>query len=83
MHLGKAQVVTDSVGLHDYLKDGENVRVVAPNDPAAFSEAITELLDDSALREKLGTSARTFAAERCSEKVTVEAFRRLVKDLAS
>ena len=83
MHLGKAQVVTDSVGLHDYLQDGENVRVVAPNDPAAFSEAITELLDDSALREKLGTSARTFAAERCSEKVTVEAFRRLVKDLAS
>jgi glycosyltransferase involved in cell wall biosynthesis len=83
MHLGKAQVVTGSAGLHDYLEDGKNVRVVPPHDPRAFADAITELLDDSALREKLGTNARAFAAEHCSENVTVEAFRRLVWEMTS
>jgi glycosyltransferase involved in cell wall biosynthesis len=81
MHLGKAQVVTDSVGLHDYMEDGENVRVVPPNEPIALAEAITELLDDRALREKLGRNGRAFATEHCSEKSTIEAFKRLVQEM--
>lgn len=81
MHLGKAQVVTDSIGLHDYMEDGENVRLVPPNEPIALAEAITELLDDKALRDKLAKNGKVFATERCSEQATIEAFRQLVKEM--
>jgi glycosyltransferase involved in cell wall biosynthesis len=81
MHLGKAQVVTNSVALHDYVEDGQNARLVPANDPRAFAQVISQLLANDAERERLGANARAFARGYCSESATVEGFRRLAIEL--
>lgn len=83
MHLGKAQVVTDSIGIRDYIEDGKNGLLVPPKDGRAFARAIECLLDDPALRESLGIAAQSFARTNCTENVTVETFRtHLVENLS-
>ena len=75
MHLGKAQVITDSAGIRDYFMDGETALLVPPHDPAAFAASIERALEDRSLRQKLGGASKVFAATHCSESVTVEFFR--------
>jgi len=81
MHLGKAQVVTASAGLSDYVEDGKSALLVPARDSGAFAAAIERLIDDPTLREGIGERARAFAAVHCSEAVTVEGFRQLVVEL--
>jgi hypothetical protein len=76
MHIGKAQIITDSVGIRDYATDEQTALLVRPGDDAGFARAIERLLRDSDLRKRLGSAARTFAAEYCTEPVTVECFRK-------
>ena len=81
MHLGKAQVVTDSAGLSDYVEDGKTALLVPARDSGAFAAAIERLIDEPALRQRIGEQAQGFAAKHCSETVTVEGFRKLVIEL--
>lgn len=81
MHLGKAQVVTDSAGFADYAQDGETALLVPARDSAAFAAAVERLMDDPELRAGIGERAQLFASEYCSEKVTVEGFRKLAVEL--
>lgn len=81
MHLGKAQVVTDSAGVRDYIHDGETGLLAAAHDADAFAAAITRLLDDPSLRTRIGGNARAFAAAHCSEAATIEAFRAQLVEL--
>lgn len=81
MHLGKAQVVTQSAGLSDYVEDGETALLVPARNAEAFAHAVERLVDEPALRSDVGRSAQAFAAEHCSEAVTVDSFRELVVEL--
>ena len=45
MAMGKLTVVTDSVGVRDYVEDGRTVLLVPPGDPAALRSAIEWALD--------------------------------------
>jgi glycosyltransferase involved in cell wall biosynthesis len=81
MHLGKAQVITDSAGIRDYAEDGQTALLVPPHDPDAIARAVERLLDDGPLRERIGRSAQVFAAEHCNETVTVETFRQQLIEL--
>jgi len=84
MHLGKAQVITDSAGIRDYAQDEKTALLVPPRDAAAFAATVERLLDDRALRERLGRNAQAFAAEHCSEAVTVATFRKeLIESFAA
>jgi glycosyltransferase involved in cell wall biosynthesis len=83
MHIGKAQVITDSAGIRDYAEDEKTALLVPPQDSAALAHAIERLLDDPALGRRLGQAAQAFAAEHCTETVTVETFRRQLIELAS
>jgi glycosyltransferase involved in cell wall biosynthesis len=83
MHIGKAQVITKSAGILDYVEDGKTALLAPPQDGAAFAEAIERLLDDAALRRRLEHSAQSFAAEFCTEDVTVEAFRQQLIELTA
>ena len=58
MASGKAVVASASPGVLDYVVDGETGLVVPCHDPQAMQAAITRLLDDPALRCKLGAAAR-------------------------
>jgi len=81
MHLGKAQIVTDSTGVADYLTHGETALLVPPRDPAALARAIEELADNPGLVERIGRDAQAFAARHCSEQSTIDAFHELLLDL--
>ena len=57
MGLGKSVVATRAAGTADYIRHGENGLLVEPGDAAGLAAAIRRLLDDRALRERLGRRA--------------------------
>ena len=64
MHQGRPMVATDSVGAvaGGLVRDGENGLVVGAGDAAGLARAIDRLLDDDALRRRLGAAARAAVA---------------------
>ena len=62
MALGRAVVATDVDGIPEAVRDGVDAVLVGPRDPDALASAIVSLLEDPALRERLGASARARAA---------------------
>ena len=63
MAVGKATVVTSTPALVDYLDDRVNALTVPASDVPALAHAIKEAFEDVALRDTLGSGART-AVER-------------------
>jgi len=53
-------------------ESGETGLLVAPGDPAALARAIARLLDDRALRERLGLAGRERVMRRFTWRVTAE-----------
>jgi glycosyltransferase involved in cell wall biosynthesis len=66
MAAGKAIVAPASVNHHRLLVDRQNALLVPPDDPAALSAAVAELLADEGLRARLGAAARRQALEQHS-----------------
>jgi D-inositol-3-phosphate glycosyltransferase len=60
--LGTPVVASAVGGLTEIIADGETGFLVAERQPQAFAEAIATLLDDPALRERMGEAARLRAA---------------------
>jgi len=57
-------IVAGQVGqVAEYIQDGRSGLLVAPGDPAALARATLALLDDSALRTRLGQAARARVAQ--------------------
>lgn len=59
---GTPAVATDVPGLRDAVRDGESGLLVRSPDPIAFAAALRRVLDDDALRARLGEGARRYAA---------------------
>jgi glycosyltransferase involved in cell wall biosynthesis len=62
MSAGVPVVASRVGGLPDVVADGETGILVADRRPEAFAAAIATLLDDAALRERMGEAARIRAA---------------------
>jgi phosphatidylinositol alpha-mannosyltransferase len=58
-------VASDIDGYRDVMTDDTGL-LVPPGEPAALAEAVATLLEDEPLRRRLGSAARTVAAERYS-----------------
>ena len=58
MALGRAIVAPDQPNIREILADGESALLFAPEDKAAFAQALTTLAADGSLRERLGREAR-------------------------
>ena len=56
-------VASDIAGYRDVMTD-ETGLLVPPGDSAALAEGVVSLLEEEALRQRLGTAARTVAVER-------------------
>lgn len=68
---GRPVVATAVGGLRDLVLHEETGLLVPPRDPAALRAALDRLLDDPALRQRLGAAGRRRVAELCSwERVT-------------
>jgi len=61
MSAGCAIVGSDTAPLHEAIRSGETGRLVDFFDPQALAGQITDLLNDSIERQRLGTNAREFA----------------------
>jgi glycosyltransferase involved in cell wall biosynthesis len=61
-------VASDLPGINEVVADGESGLLVPPNDADALAKALTTVLTDGELRERLGE-----AAERRSHDYTIEA----------
>jgi glycosyltransferase involved in cell wall biosynthesis len=57
MASGLPVVTTDSVGVVDAVRDGENGLLHRPGDVGALAAALRRVLDDGALRARLATTA--------------------------
>lgn len=75
-------VVASAVGgLTDYVVDGENGRLVRPQDAEAWAAAIDDLAGDEALRTRLGLAARQ-AITRFDERLVLDRFGAMLDGLA-
>jgi glycosyltransferase involved in cell wall biosynthesis len=72
MRAGVPIVLTDVVGNRDAVEDGLSGFVVAPEDPDALAEAMLRLLDDDALRARMGRAARDRVGERFDVRVVAQ-----------
>ena len=63
---GRAVIATRIGVVPEVLTDGETALLVPAGDPGPLAEAIGRLLDDAALRARLGTAARALVERRLS-----------------
>ncbi len=77
MAAGKAVVATDVPGLREIIVHGETGLLVAPQDPAAFADALERLLRDAALRDAMGQAGRARAAGNYSLAACAAAYEAL------
>lgn len=62
MACGAPVVTTDSQGVREFARDGENCLVVPPRDPEAIAVAIARLIDDQELAQRLRANGPKTAA---------------------
>jgi glycosyltransferase involved in cell wall biosynthesis len=58
MAAGRAIVSTDQGGMPELIRDGDNGLLAQTENPAAFVSSVERLIEDKALRERLGGAAR-------------------------
>jgi glycogen(starch) synthase len=64
MASGLPIVTTETCGMRDVIKHNENGLLIPIRSPAGIATAVTRLLDDPALRERLGRAAQAEAGTR-------------------
>jgi glycosyltransferase involved in cell wall biosynthesis len=63
---GRPVVATSTGGIPEWLLDGVNGYLVAPNDEQALGERLAELLADAGLRDRLGAAGRSMVRDSYS-----------------
>ncbi len=80
--MGKPLVLTDVRGCREVARAGVEALFVPARDPASLAAAITQLVRDSSLRERLGAAARLRAVETFDERrvheTLIESYRPLL-----
>jgi len=66
MAMGKAVLVTGTIGQTDVIEDGQNGLYVAPGSVDGWRKAIARLRSDAALRTRLGRAARRWLEENAT-----------------
>lgn len=83
MHHAKALVVTNSRGVADYVKDGENALLVPPGRPKELASGLQTLWHDHALSERLGERGNSLVKSFATEDATVDYVKRTLAELGS
>ena len=81
MACGLPVVTTAIGGLKDIVTDGENGRVIEPDDTRALVGALHELLEGGPEVERLGVGARRTAEQRFAREPVLDAWQRLLESL--
>jgi glycosyltransferase involved in cell wall biosynthesis len=76
-------VIASAVGgLLDFMIDDDNGKLCPPNDPPALAASLRALIDDTGLRRRLATRARTSVLPEYDERVVFARFAALLHQLA-
>lgn len=67
-------VATRAGGIPELVRDDQDGLLVPERDPAAFAQALARILDDPALRVRLGAAAAATASDRFHAPAMVEAY---------
>ena len=78
---GVPVVVSDVGGVREVIADGETGRLVAADDRNACAAAILELLEDGALRRRLGEGLRAAVRARYDLEVITDRYRALYRSV--
>lgn len=78
---GLPSVASDAGCMDDFVDDGQNGIVVAPDSPEAIAEGVGRLIQDDELRDRMGAAARQRFLERFELRVTAARFAQLYADL--
>jgi len=81
MPAGLPIVATRVGSLPEILIDKKNSLLVSPKDPSALAEAIKQLLQDQALRQKLITGAQQTVLEKISWTICAGQYYRLYQSI--
>ncbi len=81
MGSGKPVVATQVAGTPEVVIDGETGVLVPPKDAESLAEAILQLLQDDALRRKMGKKGRELVKEKYSNERMVKAHKMLYQNL--
>jgi glycosyltransferase involved in cell wall biosynthesis len=68
MHLAKAVVATDSMGIYDYIRSGHNGLLCEPCSPESLAQTIANLWTSPTEIARLSENNRRFGAENCTEE---------------
>ncbi len=83
MAVGVPVVTSNRCGMPYMVRDGETGFLVDPNDPEDIADRLRQLLEDDALRERMGEKARQIALDRFHPDVvarrTREVYRQAVR----
>ena len=82
MASGKAVVASRVGGIPEAISDGENGLLVPPRDGAALARALARVLEDGALRARLGARARATVAQHYSTEAVCGRLAAIYNDLA-
>jgi glycosyltransferase involved in cell wall biosynthesis len=74
-------VLTDSGGVHEYARPGENCLMVPARDPSALADAMLRVLTDTDLAKRLRLNGPPTAAQFTWERA-VDRFEVAIADLA-
>ena len=83
MAAGCAVVGSAVPGVREVIRDGEDGRLVAPNDPVALADVLHGLLTSPGEVERLGAGARAAALQRYSRELMNQRYEELFCDLVS
>lgn len=81
MAAGVAVVGSRVPGIQGIIADDQNGRLVTKNNPAVLASVLILLAQDTALRQRLGLNAQTFAASRFSEQRMINEYAEFLKKL--
>lgn len=77
-HQGKAVIVTDSRGVHDYVQDHVTGRLVPPADAQAMADCIQAQWHNTEDTRQLALAGQAFGARHCTEAAAVQYFQQFM-----
>ncbi len=83
MSCGVVPVLSDLPSLREWIREGEEGLFVSVGDVAGLAEAVTRLLIDAPLRERLQANAIRLVRERADARVTKRRYEEIYETLAS
>lgn len=70
--MGKPLITTDAIGCREVVDEGVNGLLVPVKDAPALAQAIVRMIEDPAMRERMGKAGREKMEREFDERIVLE-----------